>query len=1052
MAIAFLKKQVSLNLVQKLLLVVLSMTLYYSYPQALRCNDSEARCQEANTFRNQEIEMILGLFDLKSDDYISNILSDDNIAPSGTPIGYPNLPKSESERRNPSKEQLTISEKYIDDLLDLGIAYHKSTRYTKDSELAAKLFGTLNHWLKHHEIKPRWDVTFKHGAPLIATKLDMILLLMMEPLVADIQSNSHQANEILRLVLEHTLKIFNQDPPFNAQNRGQNWIGRFPRLRTNAASASILKGPQSFDDLKAHIEAGLRDDPEDLIYQGQGRQVDGTFFHHGNQMYNAPYGLKSEAQIAAWFKYFEDTSWEYDAFYYQLLEDRVLDYMKAVSYKEHYYDLAIVGGKSVVHARGSILMEPHSVRGAIKSIQGLKHFKLKRLDELGEYEAILKNQQGYHFSKQFWIGDYYAHQKPEYFVGFKTVSIETKSPEWFPNFFIGSGMTSILVRGDEYQQARRKWDFTALPGTTVERVDHTEANLGGGGAAAKHFGRNRFNGGASNGEIGVSGFQLNRRKDERDRVANLQANIGRFFFHHEVVAMGSSIERKKEIGYEDDVRTTINQTELKTNVEWGNTSMSGAINFSEARKSRPVSIQKKGTGLPTDSFRVNIPTWFWHDGVGYLIIPQNGNFVEIELWAEVRTGRWGIEIGEKGNIPIFQLGINHGIELDDSSNHYVYVILPNITPSEIASYVKEIPFEIIANTAEKQIIYHKELKATQAIFYEAATLDNNHGLQLEVDKELVIMLDESDSNEIKLYYANPMKRPPMDISSTPMKINKLLLSGNNDVILDEIEAASHVILDFETDTDFETKPQQKVLSIPSRNFLIGVKGSEDCPSDGKSSIEVNATEVSTGYQVELSGQEINMSKTFGQTEKRLTFESVSPGKYSVRIWKDDFEQIYEVIVKELPTLVVQASVDEVFRVLNLDLKGGRSYIVSVNGVQKQYDYSGLVSIPIEEDITDVKVSTPDACQGQYYDRFILESSVAVYPNPVEKNLNVVVPHDKDVTIQIFNSSGRRVYISNNSHLNGNSALIVPMSEYTAGVYIVRVSYEDYAENFKIVKK
>ena len=134
------------------------------------------------------------------------------------------------------------------------------------------------------------------------------------------------------------------------------------------------------------------------------------------------------------------------------------------------------------------------------------------------------------------------------------------------------------------------------------------------------------------------------------------------------------------------------------------------------------------------------------------------------------------------------------------------------------------PLEIIANTTEKQVIYHKELKITQAIFYQASSLDNNNGLLLEADKEMVIMIDESDSNVFKIYYANPIKRPENEISFANIKINRRLLDEDNDVVIDQMTGMTDITLDFETDLDFETKPQEKIILYLSRNFLIRVKG------------------------------------------------------------------------------------------------------------------------------------------------------------------------------------------------------------------------------------
>ena len=81
-------------------------------------------------------------------------------------------------------------------------------------------------------------------------------------------------------------------------------------------------------------------------------------------------------------------------------------------------------------------------------------------------------------------------------------------------------------------------------------------------------------------------------------------------------------------------------------------------------------------------------------------------------------------------------------------------------------------------------------------------------------------------------------------------------------------------------------------------------------------------------------------------------------------------------------------------------------------------------------------------------------ALTVYPNPVDDELNIkgVVDNNEDVSIEIFDLTGKLVYSSTVSVSDYTLEALVNMTDFTSGSYMLKVTQNGESNTFKIVKK
>lgn len=81
-------------------------------------------------------------------------------------------------------------------------------------------------------------------------------------------------------------------------------------------------------------------------------------------------------------------------------------------------------------------------------------------------------------------------------------------------------------------------------------------------------------------------------------------------------------------------------------------------------------------------------------------------------------------------------------------------------------------------------------------------------------------------------------------------------------------------------------------------------------------------------------------------------------------------------------------------------------------------------------------------------------ALTVYPNPVDDELNIkgVVDNNEDVSIEIFDLTGKLVYSTEESVSDYKLEALVNMTEFASGSYMLKVTQNGESNTFKIVKK
>ncbi len=217
--------------------------------------------------------------------------------------------------------------------------------------------------------------------------------------------------------------------------------------------------------------------------------------------------------------------------------------------------------------------------------------------------------------------------------------------------------------------------------------------------------------------------------------------------------------------------------------------------------------------------------------------------------------------------------------------------------------------------------------------------------------------------------------------------------------------------------------------------------------NGMISISANAL---SNYWVSLKGMGINTQKIFHQSDG-IEFKLLQAGNYTINVGPNrENTRTFDITINDPPNLMVQTNINKAHRRLDLTLSGSNQYLIDINGSITEINYSGRHSIPIKQDIVDLKVSTSNGCQGIYQERLMFENKVRLYPNPVEEQLMVTLPKNSDAMIEIFNSSGQLVFKSRWS--SWNIEHLVDVRDLPVGLYVVMVHYDGQTESFKILRK
>ena len=511
------------------------------------------------------------------------------------------------------------------------------------------------------------------------------------------------------------------------------WYDDYEPFKT--AGTTLLPGWQpsgSFADLKYWLETNV-------LYAhtfGQsGVLPDGGISHHVGHRQDLAfwaYGFEwlTDTAVDA-FGFLANTPWqvsddvytktaEFLLFAYQrLIFESGIDFQ--VTGRSFYKDAGTFGRKRLVRGIDRLFdsrLGASDFPGAVE----LRHFRNQLVDESHEYST----------NSAFWVNDFMVHRRGAnqdeqgFYMSVKMNSARSRGAESFHvdgiGFHNGSGVLQVMVDGDEYDKARYRWDWHALPGITEElRTDPTplqsEANL---------FSSRHFAGVASNGTNGLAAFDYS----SDNPYASVEAGKAWFFAEDRVLALGNNVRRVRNTDGSDGepVITTVDQAVWKTDITWW---LGGDAASRHISRGDSVDLVLRSNGN----------SWFHQNRTGYFVIGRGTVNLMLRGGASIRDS----DPGDSAGIEVFHLAVDHGKNPDGSgeTSKYAYVIVPNVAADEMSALMADIEREtdFINNpTIQGLRTRSGDIEIVQVAFRGPGAADFTNGLRISTDKAAIVQL------------------------------------------------------------------------------------------------------------------------------------------------------------------------------------------------------------------------------------------------------------------------------------------------------------------------
>ncbi len=457
----------------------------------------------------------------------------------------------------------------------------------------------------------------------------------------------------------------------------------------------------------------------------EGLKTDWSFWQHGPMMADNAYGLQTIEDVSLWINMLSGTSFSFSQKTLNNFSTYFLIGVGWASFKG-YLDFGPAGryvqqtaewvpNAGGVYGKDTVGLTPTGATWTDQRSSLINYINnIKVVDTVHrlQFDAWIANIKDGAPNpaigdKHFWLSDYHSHRRADYFIGLKIASTRTKIPESLfsdnPNgFYEGVGGMYLSVDGPEYYKIYSSWDWALIPGTTTQHRNPVPE-------PGNRKGLTTFVGGASDGNYGVVGYDLNW-----DGVTGKKAW---FFFDDEFLALGNNIASSLT----NSINTTINQTAKNGDirVEYG----SGT-----------------GTVVGISPTTLTNPKWVQHGKFGY-VFPQN------------ETVQLNSSTVNSNNI--FALYFNHGVAPKNAS--YQYIVMPNATTGSVQALSVKNPIATAMNTSAVQAAYHSALKIGGVVFYQADSVVLRPGLTIAVDKPCILLVKET-AGQLLVTASNPVNQ------------------------------------------------------------------------------------------------------------------------------------------------------------------------------------------------------------------------------------------------------------------------------------------------------
>ncbi len=462
------------------------------------------------------------------------------------------------------------------------------------------------------------------------------------------------------------------------------------------------------------------------VTSSDGYYTDGSFIQHGNVAYTLSYGNVLLADMARLLYILKGSSWDVTDHNVQNVYNWVIDSYQPIIYKGAAMSMA--GGRGISRMTGQEHAMGHGVIATIAELAQFAPFEkaisFKRMvkawvqqdttfsnyySNLSIYDIVqiksIENDNTITPSPEliknhvFASMDRVVHLRPGFGFGLSMFSnritaFEEGNGENLKGWWTGLGMT-YLYNNDLNQYDNNFWptvNLYRLPGTTTD-------GTGSGTPTDWKFYSNPYNwvGGSSvDGLYGSAGMNFSL---SQVTGSPLQGKKSWFMFGDKMVALGTGITDTN-----NNVETIVENRKLNSNGD-------NALTVNGTVKPNVIGWSETMNGVQWAHLAGNVTG----SNIGYYF-PGGASLYGLR---ESRTGAWkDINTGQN-NTPItnnyLSLAFEHGTNPTNAS--YTYVVLPNKSAAEMATYASNPDINILENDTDVQAVKDKSINVVGANFW-----------------------------------------------------------------------------------------------------------------------------------------------------------------------------------------------------------------------------------------------------------------------------------------------------------------------------------------------
>ena len=244
----------------------------------------------------------------------------------------------------------------------------------------------------------------------------------------------------------------------------------------------------------------------------------------------------------------------------------------------------------------------------------------------------------------------------------------------------------------------------------------------------------------------------------------------------------------------------------------------------------------------------------------------------------------------------------------------------------------------------------------------------------------------------------------------------------------------------------------EIFSLPVENYSIQTNG---VSCSGKSNGQITISIQNTDYIYNLSIPESDTTYVLDTSnEHQLVIDELEIGSYTLNFTvegQEGYLQTFEIGITEPPALSAKSSVNQKGKTMTVKLSGSDLYYAEVNGERRSYKLDNF-TLQLRPGMNTVKISTPQDCQGIHVEQVFISEQVKHYPNPVQGELNLVIPgEDRETTVAIYNRSGSLIK-RYKEQIPFSRIVKINTTDYGTDIYVVKVNGQTVEQTFKMIKR